>query len=53
LRSPPNARATKTFVGLDLSRIRIAGCGSEPINPLVLQAFAERFSHVGFQIPPH
>jgi len=38
----------KDLVGLDLSRIRIAGCGSEAINPLVLQAFAERFSHVGF-----
>jgi fatty-acyl-CoA synthase len=39
----------KDLDGLDLSRIRIAGCGAEPIRPHVLRAFAERFSRVGFE----
>jgi fatty-acyl-CoA synthase len=34
--------------GLDLSKVRIAGCGAEPINPRVLRAFAERFAPAGF-----
>jgi fatty-acyl-CoA synthase len=38
----------KDMEGLDLSRIRIAGCGAEPINPQVLRAFADRFGSVGF-----
>ena len=38
----------KDIEGLDLSRIRVAGCGAEPINPRVLRAFAERFRRVGF-----
>jgi fatty-acyl-CoA synthase len=38
----------KDLQGLDLHRIRIAGCGAEPINPRVLQAFADRFARVGF-----
>jgi fatty-acyl-CoA synthase len=33
--------------GLDLSRVRIAGCGAEPIHPQVLRAFADRFSRAG------
>jgi fatty-acyl-CoA synthase len=39
----------KDLEGLDLSRIRIAGCGAEPINPRVLRAFADRFGRVGFK----
>jgi fatty-acyl-CoA synthase len=39
----------KDLEGLDLSRVRIAGCGAEPINPQVLRAFADRFSRVGFK----
>lgn len=39
----------KDLEGLDLGKIRIAGCGAEPINQQVLQAFAERFSRVGFK----
>lgn len=34
--------------GLDLSKLRVAGCGAEPINPQVLRAFADRFANVGF-----
>ena len=35
--------------GIDLSTLRIAGCGSEPINPDVMRAFADRFAAVGFR----
>ncbi len=38
----------KDLEGLDLSRVRIAGCGAEPIDPKVLRAFANRFSRAGF-----
>ncbi len=33
---------------LDLSSLRIAGCGAEPIRARTLQAFADRFAPVGF-----
>ena len=39
----------KDLDGLDLSKIRIAGCGAEPINAQVLRGFAERFASVGFK----
>lgn len=39
----------KDLEGLDLSRIRIAGCGAEPINAQVMRAFADRFAQVGFK----
>ncbi|MFK7984551.1 MAG: fatty acyl-AMP ligase [Sandaracinaceae bacterium] len=35
--------------GLDLSCVRVAGCGAEPIQPDTLRAFADRFSKVGFR----
>jgi fatty-acyl-CoA synthase len=38
----------KDLEGLQLSKIRIAGCGAEPINPRVLRAFADRFAPAGF-----
>lgn len=38
----------KDLASLDLSRVRIAGCGAEPINPGVMRAFAQRFESVGF-----
>ncbi len=38
----------KDLEGLDLSRIRIAGCGAEPINAQVMRSFADRFAPVGF-----
>jgi fatty-acyl-CoA synthase len=38
----------KDLEGLDLQRVRIAGCGAEPINSQVMRAFADRFAQVGF-----
>src|SRR5882757_10720629 len=35
------------LVGLDLSRWRVAGCGSEPIDARVMAAFADRFAAAG------
>ncbi|TMQ95630.1 fatty acyl-AMP ligase [Actinomadura soli] len=37
------------LAGLDLSRWHLAGCGSEPIDPRVLAAFADRFAPAGFR----
>jgi len=34
--------------GLDLSRVRVAGCGAEPINAKVMRDFVARFSACGF-----
>ena len=39
----------KDLEGLDLSRVRIAGCGAEPINPKVMREFADRFARCGFR----
>jgi fatty-acyl-CoA synthase len=39
----------KDLEGLDLSRVRLAGCGAEPINPKVMREFGERFARVGFR----
>lgn len=36
------------IAGLDLSRWRLAYCGSEPVRPTILQRFAERFRQAGF-----
>ena len=35
--------------GVDLSRLRVAGCGAEPIQADTLRAFAARFSQWGFE----
>jgi fatty-acyl-CoA synthase len=35
--------------GLDLSPLRVAGCGAEPINPRVMREFAQRFARCGFR----
>ncbi len=35
--------------GLDLSCVRAAGCGAEPIQAETLRRFAERFGEVGFR----
>jgi fatty-acyl-CoA synthase len=35
--------------GIDLSAVRVAGCGAEPIQADTLRAFADRFSSVGFK----
>lgn len=39
----------KDLAELDLSSLRIAGCGAEPIRARTLQDFAERFSACGFE----
>jgi fatty-acyl-CoA synthase len=39
----------KDLEGLDLSRLRVAGCGAEPINPKVMREFAARFAPCGFK----
>ncbi|MCS6798789.1 MAG: fatty acyl-AMP ligase [Myxococcota bacterium] len=36
--------------GLDLSALRVAGCGAEPIHAETLRAFARRFAPVGFRL---
>jgi fatty-acyl-CoA synthase len=35
--------------GLDLSRVRVAGCGAEPINADVMRQFCARFAPVGLR----
>lgn len=35
--------------GLDLSSLRVAGCGAEPIQYATLDAFAEKFAPIGFR----
>ncbi|MFD5554685.1 AMP-binding protein [Streptomyces sp. NPDC127068] len=47
------ARRTRPehVAALDLSRVRVAGCGGEPINPRVLRRFAETFGPAGLN--PH
>jgi fatty-acyl-CoA synthase len=39
----------KDLEGLDLSRVRVAGCGAEPISANVLRGFIERFAVAGFR----
>lgn len=39
----------KDLEGLDLSRVRVAGCGAEPINAKVMRDFAARFARCGFR----
>jgi fatty-acyl-CoA synthase len=39
----------KDLESLDLSTVRVAGCGAEPINPKVMREFGERFSRAGFK----
>ena len=38
----------KDLAALDLSSLRVAGCGAEPIRPRTLQDFAAKFSRCGF-----
>ena len=38
----------RQIAGLDLTSLRFAFCGSEPVNPDTLRAFAERFAPFGF-----
>ncbi len=39
----------KDLETMDLSAVRIAGCGAEPINPEVMRTFADRFAPAGFR----
>jgi fatty-acyl-CoA synthase len=45
------ARRTRDqdLTGLDLSRLRVAGCGAEPINADVMRQFCTRFAPIGFR----
>lgn len=38
----------RQMADLDLSSVRVAGCGAEPIRALTLLAFAEKFAAAGF-----
>ncbi|WP_321937751.1 AMP-binding protein [Paraburkholderia sp. J8-2] len=38
----------RQLAGLDLGSLRFAFCGSEPVNPDTLRAFADRFAPFGF-----
>ena len=39
----------RNLAGWDLSSLRVAGCGAEPISAPVLRAFADRFAPAGFR----
>ena len=41
------ARRTKSIEGLDLSAVRVLGCGAEPIQPEAIQSFFDRFAGAG------
>ena len=43
------ARRTKATEGLDLSAVRVQGCGAEPIQPDAIQRFFERFAETGLK----
>jgi fatty-acyl-CoA synthase len=43
------ARRTTSTDGLDLSAVRVLGCGAEPIQPDAIHSFFERFSKVGLK----
>jgi fatty-acyl-CoA synthase len=43
------ARRTTSTEGLDLSAVRVLGCGAEPIQPDAVQSFFQRFSEVGLK----
>ncbi|MFN8570414.1 MAG: fatty acyl-AMP ligase [Gemmatimonadaceae bacterium] len=38
------------LTGVNLSHVRVFGCGAEPINPLTLNKFVERFASVGARL---
>ena len=43
------ARRTASTEGLDLSAVRVLGCGAEPIQPDAIDSFFERFSEAGLR----
>jgi fatty-acyl-CoA synthase len=43
------ARRTTATDGLDLSAVRVLGCGAEPIQPDAIQGFFDRFGEAGLK----
>jgi fatty-acyl-CoA synthase len=43
------ARRTASTDGLDLSAVRVLGCGAEPIQPDAIDSFFERFAEAGLK----
>ncbi len=43
------ARRTESTEGLDLSAMRVLGCGAEPIQPEAIEGFFERFAGAGLK----
>ena len=43
------ARRTTSTAGLDLSAVRVLGCGAEPIQPEAVDSFFERFEEAGLK----
>jgi fatty-acyl-CoA synthase len=43
------ARRTASIDGLDLSAVRVLGCGAEPIQPEAIDGFFERFGEAGLK----
>lgn len=43
------ARRTESTDGLDLSAVRVLGCGAEPIQPDAVRSFFERFGDAGLE----
>lgn len=43
------ARRTTSTEGLDLSRVRVLGCGAEPIQPDAIRSFFDRFGEAGLK----
>jgi fatty-acyl-CoA synthase len=43
------ARRTTSTDGLDLSAVRVLGCGAEPIQPDAIQGFFDRFGEAGLK----
>ena len=43
------ARRTKSIEDLDLSALRVLGCGAEPIQPEAIESFFDRFGEAGLR----
>jgi fatty-acyl-CoA synthase len=43
------ARRTRSTEGLDLSAVRVLGCGAEPIQPDAIESFFERFGEASLK----
>jgi acyl-CoA synthetase (AMP-forming)/AMP-acid ligase II len=47
--SPPGAPSDSEIAKWDLSRVRVLGCGAEPIQPSTLRGFIERLAPAGIR----